>query len=45
MEWTGSSTYPLPSIETDFVAFMLTRGAYAWLGYSWLGCTCVACRA
>ena len=38
MQFTSSTTRPLPSLEQDVAAFLLIRTEYAWLGYSWLGC-------
>jgi hypothetical protein len=35
----ASNPSVLPNFEQDLAAFLLTRGAQAWLGHGWLGCS------
>jgi len=34
----GHAGWPLPFPLHDLAVFLLSRGAYSWLGYSWWGC-------
>ena len=34
----GKAPGALPAFHMDLASFLLTRGPYAWLGYSWVGC-------